>query len=77
MVSPGTTFVAETLRRLAAPDAPREMATVPLDTEWVAEVVLVNVAKVPSPAIDAVVPMTAIESRTFLDTCFFIVYPVS
>src|SRR5947209_6783734 len=50
MVSPGTTLVALTLKRLAAPLAPRAISTLPAVTLCEADVVEVKVAKVPRPA---------------------------
>lgn len=54
IVSPGTMFVAFTVRRFVdAPVAPSAIVTVPDDTVCEADVVLVNVANVPRPAIEA------------------------
>src|SRR5207244_13596838 len=65
-VSPGASAVASRLRRFVeAPVAPRAIVTVPEATVWLAEVELVKVAKVPSPAMLAVAPRTAIVSSSF------------
>src|SRR5437763_12746556 len=57
--------VASTLRRLADPAAPSPIVTVPEETVWLAEVELVKVAKVPSPAMLAVAPSTAAVTSNF------------
>src|SRR5262245_15446561 len=60
MVSPGAIAFASTLRRFVdAPVAPRAIVTVPELTVWLADVELVKVANVPSPAMLAVAPSTA------------------
>src|ERR671932_429885 len=67
MVSPGTTLVAPTLSRLAAPLAPRAISTFPAVTFWLADVVDVNVAKVPRPAMAPAAPRAASDKRIFLE----------
>lgn len=66
IVSPGTTLEAPTVSRLAAPVLPRLIETVPDEIVWLAEVELVNVANVPSPAIAATTPTTAKEPSSLL-----------
>jgi hypothetical protein len=66
IVSPGTTLEAPIVRRFAAPVVPSAIETVPDEIVWLAEVELVNVANVPSPAIAAVTPTTANEPSTRL-----------
>jgi hypothetical protein len=62
IVSPGTNPVAATVSRLVtAPVAPKESVTVPDDTGSDADVLDVNVAKVPSATMAAAEPSTAPE----------------
>ncbi len=86
IVSPGTIPEAFTVSRfVAAPVAPNAIVTVPEATVWLADVVLVNVAKVPKPAMLAAAPITARESRIFFEsprfwpclisTCWFTLPP--
>src|SRR5688572_12522011 len=67
IVSPGTTSVAATLRRLAAPEAPRAMATVPPVAVCDADVVEVKVAKVPRPATAPAAPRAARDRPIFVE----------
>jgi hypothetical protein len=68
IVSPGTIPEALTVSLLvAAPVAPKAMVTVPDATVCEAEVVLVNVAKVPKPAMLAARPTTPNESKSFFE----------
>src|SRR4029079_6405287 len=64
MVSPGTTPVAATVRRLeAVPEAPRPIVTVPVVTDSLADVVDVNEPNVPRPAAPAAAASKAAEER--------------
>ena len=76
IVSPGTTLDAPTVRRLVdAPVAPSAIETVPEEIVWLAEVELVNVANVPSPAIAAATPTTVKEPSNLLSVLRFIFLP--
>jgi hypothetical protein len=66
IVSPGAIAVASILSRFVdAPVAPSAIVTVPEEIVWLAEVELVNVAKVPMPATLAAAPRTAAVRRSF------------
>ena len=67
-VSPGTRPDALTVNRLvAAPVAPSAIVTVPEVKLCDADVVDVNVANVPKPAIPAAAPRAPKDKSTFLD----------
>src|SRR3954453_6200951 len=66
IVSPGAIAVASTVKRFVeAPAAPSATVTVPDDTVCEAEVELVKVANVPSPAMLAAAPRMAAVARSF------------
>jgi hypothetical protein len=69
-------LVALTLR-WPAPGFPREIATVPVVTASVADVVDVYWAKVPMPARAPAVPSAARDSRSFLDSLGFFTWMIS
>ena len=65
IVSPGAIAVALTVSRfVTAPVEPSAITTVPEATVWLADVELVKVANVPSPAMLAAAPRTATEARS-------------